>query len=198
MLFFGHVGITMGTYWLVTRTRSGEVKPPSGEGNGAELKTGFLPETPASPSYIGLGHYGLAGLGSMLPDIIDKPVGLVFFRETFSNGRIFAHTLLFLIVFTLIGLYLYWKRRKGWLLPVSFGWAMHLLLDAMWLTPETLLWPLFGWTFPRMALDNYLLYLWTRLLSDPSVFVPEIIGVFALGGLMVLWQRSFHSGKADK
>ena len=36
--------------------------------------------------------YRVLLVGSLLPDIIDKPVGQVLFHDTFSNGRIFCHT----------------------------------------------------------------------------------------------------------
>ncbi|MFP3975182.1 MAG: hypothetical protein ACLFVK_03050, partial [Dehalococcoidia bacterium] len=51
--------------------------------------------------------YRIALIGSMLPDIIDKPLGIYIFTETFSNGRIYAHTLLFFLVLLLIGLFRY-------------------------------------------------------------------------------------------
>ena len=51
----------------------------------------------------------LLAIGSLLPDIIDKPVGQVFFRGTFSDGRIFSHTLLFLALVSLGG---YARRRR--------------------------------------------------------------------------------------
>jgi len=40
-------------------------------------------------------------IGSLLPDIIDKPIGNYLFRDTVSNGRIVCHTLLFFILVTI-------------------------------------------------------------------------------------------------
>ncbi len=37
-------------------------------------------------------------IGSMLPDIIDKPLGGLICKETLGNGRTYAHTLLFLLL----------------------------------------------------------------------------------------------------
>ena len=43
-------------------------------------------------------------LGSMLPDIIDKPLGTILFG-TPAMGRIFAHTLLFLLLLAAVAIY---------------------------------------------------------------------------------------------
>ena len=43
-------------------------------------------------------------LGSMLPDIIDKPLGLVVFGSP-NMGRTFAHTLLFLMLLFFLCVY---------------------------------------------------------------------------------------------
>jgi len=82
-------------------------------------------------------------LGSMLPDIIDKPLGLLAFG-TAEQGRTFGHTLLFLIVLATLAVYL--KNLR--LASVSFGVLAHLVLDSMWKSPAILFWPLLG-NFPR-------------------------------------------------
>jgi len=120
-------------------------------------------------------------LGSLLPDIIDKPIGRVFFRETFDSGRIFCHTLLFLILLSLIGLYIYRRRHKAWLLVISFGVFVHLILDGMWGDPDTLLWPLYGWTFPKQDISPY----WESYFSNAAVLAIEIVGAAILIWLAV-------------
>ena len=116
-------------------------------------------------------------MGSLLPDIIDKPVGQFFFRDTFSNGRIFYNTLLFLILITIGGLYLYCNRKKTWLLVFSFGTFTHLVLDGMWLTPQTLLWPLYGFSFERLDLSYWGEDLFYNLLTNPLVWISELVGI---------------------
>ncbi|MGD0954847.1 MAG: hypothetical protein ABR985_21095 [Methanotrichaceae archaeon] len=54
-------------------------------------------------------------LGSILPDIIDKPLGLIVFG-TPSMGRTVAHTFLFLLIITLLAI-----RFHDWLFAVSCG-----------------------------------------------------------------------------
>ena len=93
-------------------------------------------------------------LGSMLPDIIDKPLGLLAFG-TAEQGRTFGHTLLFLIVLATLAVYL--KNLR--LASVSFGVLAHLVLDSMWKSLAILFWPLLG-NFPRAQdlgiLDYYI------------------------------------------
>lgn len=119
-------------------------------------------------------------LGSLLPDIIDKPSGQWLFEDTFSNGRIFSHTLLFLAVLVSTGIYLYLKQRRSWLLVLGLGTFAHLLLDEMWLTPRTLFWPFFGFDFPRVELTSWGTNILQALFNDPSVYVPELIGFIIL------------------
>jgi len=78
-------------------------------------------------------------LGSMLPDIIDKPLGLLAFG-TAEQGRTFGHTLLFLMVLAALAVYL--KNLR--LTSVSVGVLAHLVLDSMWKSPAILFWPLLG------------------------------------------------------
>ena len=121
-------------------------------------------------------------LGSILPDIIDKPLGHIILRSTLNNGRIYCHTLLFAIIISLTAFYLWKYKHKTWLLPVAFGVFMHLVLDQMWLMSHTLLWPLYGWSFPEGEWDFY----WGEIIHgfglDPDIYIPEIIG-----GLLLIW-----------
>jgi len=112
-------------------------------------------------------------LGSMLPDIIDKPLGLVVFGSP-SMGRTFAHTLLFLILLAFPALY----YRDMRLISMAWGVQVHLVLDFMWNSPETLLWPLLG-AFPSAPILDTLSYIEMLLagLKDPGILLPEIAGL---------------------
>jgi inner membrane protein len=129
--------------------------------------------------------YRLLLLGSLLPDIIDKPVGGFFFQDLFSNGRIFSHTLLFLIALVLASIFIYRKRGKTWLVVISFGVFFHLILDSMWRQPKTLLWPLYGFSFERINLSNWLLNRLNDLQSDPAVYISELLGALILVNFFV-------------
>ena len=128
-------------------------------------------------------------VGSLLPDIIDKPVGIYLFPQTLSNGRIFSHTLLFLLLIALSGYFLYQRRRKIWLLILTFGTFMHLILDQMWKSPQTLLWPLYGPSFPKLALTDWLPNMINNLLADPAVYVPEMVGASVIAWFMGMLLR---------
>jgi len=58
---------------------------------------------------------------------------------------------------------------------------MHLILDQMWLTPQTLLWPLYGSAFPKADMSHWLENIFIALRTVPSVYIPEIIGALVLG-----------------
>lgn len=83
MLLFGHIGVTLGVF-----IGFGILDP--------QLKTII------DPKYL--------ALGALLPDLIDKPLGMVIFSSILANGRIIGHTLLLSISVLLIGLYLYDNR----------------------------------------------------------------------------------------
>ena len=111
-------------------------------------------------------------LGSMLPDIIDKPLGLMVFGSP-NMGRTFAHTLLFLIFLSILCLYFQDIR----LISLTWGVLCHLCLDFMWNSPEVLLWPLLG-PFPKAPLLDTMSFLEMLLsgLKNPGVLMPEIAG----------------------
>ena len=121
-------------------------------------------------------------IGSMLPDIIDKPVGQYLFRETFQNGRIFSHTLLFLVLVTIIGVIVYKKSKNVWGFSLAAGVLAHLLLDSMWATPGTLFWPFMGWGFTTVELGDYAGKILRELISDPRIYIPETIGL-----IIIVW-----------
>jgi len=122
-----------------------------------------------------LSHVSLAflALGSMLPDIIDKPLGLIVFASP-NMGRIVAHTLFFLMLLSALSFY----SRDIRLYSLTWGVLIHLSLDFMWNSPKTLLWPLLG-PFPSAPFLNTLSYLEMLLsgLKNPGILIPEIAGL---------------------
>ncbi|HWQ18460.1 MAG TPA: metal-dependent hydrolase [Methanotrichaceae archaeon] len=125
----------------------------------------------------------LVALGSLLPDIIDKPLGYLVFG-TPGMGRTIAHTLLFLICLATMAIL--FNRRE--LCSLSGGVLAHLILDSMWKSPVTLLWPLLG-RFPivqNIGTIDYLAGL-MHALYDPYVSVPEVLGLAYL--VYFCWSR---------
>ena len=182
MLVLGHSGLTLGAAVLLNRALAkvtthqpkddAELSSEAStvKGNSASGMTAWV---------VSLGNLidiRILFIGSLLPDLIDKPLGYFLLRETFSNLRIYCHTLLFFILITLAGLVLYRYRRKTWLLVLSFGTFAHLLCDYMWLTPETLFWPLYGFEFIEEDLTRWIEQKVNNLVSDPPTYIPEIVG----------------------
>ena len=126
MLLFGHIGITLGVAWLIE----------------SKLRVKI--------------DYRQIAIGSLLPDMIDKPVGMILLP--INNGRIFGHTLLFLLILLIISL----KYRK--FLFLSFASFLHLIEDEIWNEPETLFWPLLG-EFPAKEHSSFYEYI-GRILSE--------------------------------
>ena len=116
---------------------------------------------------------GYVLLGSMLPDIIDKPLGELIFG-TPAMGRTICHTLVFLMLLSAAAYY----RRDLLLASLAGGVAAHLMLDFIWNSPKTLLWPLLG-PFPGAPLLDSLSYLEMLLsgLRNPGILMPEMAGL---------------------
>ncbi len=184
VLLFAHTGITLGMAWGADKLRSrGVISLEEGRSRLASSRTGVITR---------LVDFRLALVGSMLPDIIDKPIGIYIFTGTFSNGRIYAHTLLFFLVLFLIGLFRYIRAGGIGMLVLAICSGFHLVLDQMWLEPKTLLWPLFGLNFPRGDMENWLEHILHALVAEPSVYVPELVGflILAAFGIALIRSRS--------
>ncbi len=194
MLLLGHTGITLGAGVLLAAAFIGRQRLKVEENEKIELHRPSSKHTlsllnlrtrRASSWLTSLGNFmdiRLLYVGSLLPDIVDKPIGQLLFRETFSSGKIFGHTLLFLIIISTVGFYLYKRYGKTWLLAFSFGTSIHLLLDQMWQAPQTLIWPLFGFIFPKGDISNWITDIFYALVIKPQIYIPEIVG-----GAVTIW-----------
>jgi len=185
MLVFGHLGITLGAAVLLDGALSRSLPSCDVPANPGGRET-----RPVKPSLLSRIDLRLLLIGSLLPDIVDKPIGTVLFRSTFENGRIFCHSLLFMLMMALAGFLVYRHYRKTWLLALSFGTLAHLVLDYMWRQPRTLLWPFYGLTFEKQNLTDLPEEILHGLYTAPSLYVPEIISaVILIGFAIVLWRR---------
>jgi membrane-bound metal-dependent hydrolase YbcI (DUF457 family) len=193
MLLFGHLGITLGAglagYQICSQVKKHTLlkKASSVEKRGLEAHVSNTIEKPQARFKSNLIMVLFCIIGSMLPDIIDKPVGHYLFGQLFGyNGRIFSHTLLFAFVVLDIGLFFYLIRKNILGLVLSYGVFMHLILDSMWLTPATLFWPAFGLEFPRFGEYDFALTMIRELFSNPIDYIPEIIGITILA-IWAIW-----------
>jgi inner membrane protein len=196
MLVLGHAGITLGIATALEAIRSKTLftkahESPHAPSSAKDALPNHIMDCKRISLFSNLARcmdIRILLVGSLLPDIIDKPVGHFIFRNIFANGRIFCHSFLFLCFIFLAGIILYYRRRQNWLLVLSFGSFIHLVLDQMWLTPQTLFWPLYGLAFPRGDPDplHWLGGIISALFADPSTCIPEVIGAAILG--IFLWQ----------
>jgi len=122
-------------------------------------------------------------LGSLLPDIVDKPLGRIIFGEVIANGRIFLHTMIFLVMTILFGIFIYRWKNALWGFCIAFGVLMHFILDAMWMDPVTLFWPFISPGFGRGPgvpfLDMVRSWFYT-LMTEPHAYLPELAGLAIL------------------
>lgn len=134
-----------------------------------------------------------AAFGSLLPDLIDKPIGLLI-AGTVGYGRIYAHTLLFPGTLLVSGAALWqiYSRRAGLVVTaVAAGVLSHQLLDMMWLEPASWYWPLLG-PFPPPGMDIPILAYILGDLLQPAEWLFATACLFLAAGLAGLrggWQR---------
>jgi membrane-bound metal-dependent hydrolase YbcI (DUF457 family) len=155
MLLFGHIGLSLLIVFLLLLA----------------LKIGV--------------DYRFVIVGSMLPDIIDKPLGEYILKDFFNNGRIVSHTLVFIAILGILAL-LVAKKYQFWGIGVlTLGAFLHQIEDQMWNAPASWFWPTFGWEFPKHQMDNYVLYLLDNLMKSPEVYVPELIGAIIVAAFIL-------------
>ena len=121
-------------------------------------------------------------LGAIAPDLIDLPIGIAMW-DTFASVRLTAHTLAFgaLVMVAVLTFTRRGARRKRWML-FAVGILMHLALDAMWRSPETLWWPFLGTDFASTGFETYGAYL-GDLLTSPVMWAGEVAGLAYVGWL---------------
>lgn len=207
MFLFGHIGYTLAAALLlnnslhINRIISKEIDEKANNNEASHLKGPSAKFWTLVRRTKGLDLRFLI-IGSLLPDIIDKPIGRYFFNNTFGTGQIYCHTLLFAILLFLAGFFIAFKYKKSLMLMLAFGTFVHLILDGMWLKPHILLWPLFGFRFEKSPPIPFGTYLWgliLQLFKTPWVGIPELIAaIIIIWFVWLLWRqkklRSFILG----
>jgi inner membrane protein len=184
MFIFAHIGITIAGSSLVSGSINLIRSLLNTQAYDTSEKSSHHKKTPFS-ELIGLTSLArfidlrLLMIGSLIPDIIDKPLAL----GGFGNGRSITHTLLIALVVLCIGFSLILNYKKTWLLAIAIGMLTHLILDSMWASPQTLFWPLYGWSFAspviRLSFHQVTLW-WNALITNPGIYISEGIGLAIL------------------
>ena len=126
-------------------------------------------------------------LGTLLPDLIDKPLFYIPFWLSHRRGaaagilsgtHLFAHTALFLMVLAVTARLARSPATRALAIGVSTHFALDIVGCSMGM--GTLLWPLFGWRFPAYPFRNLGQHLSTIL--NPITLAGEL-----LGAAILLW-----------
>ncbi|HJJ29437.1 MAG TPA: metal-dependent hydrolase [Methanocorpusculum sp.] len=131
------------------------------------------------------------GIGGVIPDIIDKPLGQILLADTLNFGRIYAHTLLFAAVLIILGAVIWYKYRQRILLfCLGIGVLLHQFSDTMWTAPINWFWPFLGPFPPSTDIyppipEGYLPYLYLA-----SWILAVIAGAAAIS---ILYRHLGHS-----
>jgi hypothetical protein len=121
--------------------------------------------------------------GSVIPDLIDKPLGLVF-PFTFGGGRTVFHSLIIAGII-LLCVFIFVRKTSWW--PgagVACAVLLHQVSDEMWMLPANWFYPLFGPFQGQMIPDYFGFYFWTEM-SNPSEWL------FMTGAVIIL-AESYH------
>ncbi len=129
--------------------------------------------------------YRIVVIASLLPDLIDKPIGRLLFRERFDSGRLYAHTLLLNVALFCLLFFMRGRlKRQAVLVPLSS--LLHLAEDGVWSQPTVFWWPLLGASFPRDPVPGGMLA-FLNPFSNTAVVVQEVVGLAVL-----VWLFSSH------
>lgn len=130
-------------------------------------------------------------VGAVLADVIDLPIGLLVW-STYETPRLLGHSMLVAILAMILVL-VFTRRgpiRKRWIL-LAAGLFLHLALDAMWRSPETLWWPFLGSTFTSSGYSTFGGYA-ESVIRSPTMWLGEAAGIAYLAAL---WRTSALSNR---
>ena len=173
MYLLAHSGITVGAAYVIEKT----VNRHRAGGRSAAVRGSVPPAR--EPMCI---DYRFILLGSLLPDMIDKPLGYILLPGVLANGRTFLHTLLFLLITLLASFIIYRRQGKLWGFYIAFGVLTHFIMDAMWTDPVTLFWPFLGAfsAHPEVPF-TWIVQSWIQsFLDEPRIYIPEAAGFLIL------------------
>lgn len=120
-------------------------------------------------------------IGSLLPDIIDKP--LLFLG--LGTGRSVSHSLIFLLISFL---FIHFFTKKNWSIsaPYLAAISLHLLLD---LPDIPYFYPFISYEFPLVEVA--ILHWFNKILTDPIVIITEITG-FLFIIFIIMHNKLYH------
>ena len=116
-------------------------------------------------------------VGSMLPDIVDKPLALFLAPALVGHSlRNYGHTLVFAVLVLAVALALAALMKRHWPLTLALASAGHLVLDLMWFSHRILFWPFTTSDFSPRNIHEWGPH------PDVIYFGAEILGL-----IVILW-----------
>ncbi len=132
-----------------------------------------------------------SAIGSLLPDIIDKPVGHIILASL-GNGRIFFHSLTVCAIVAVVGFVILMKWRHPGFLFIAAGMLSHQLADAMWAIPNSWYWPFMGWFRPKYS-PSYFENIFSLEFSSPSELLVISLGIVFIICMVQAWRTKNHA-----
>ena len=140
--------------------------------------------------YVTLGRrridYRFVLVGAVLPDVVDGILGLFLFEG--PAGRWVGHSLLAVIVVTVVILVAFENETRLAVFGLGVGWLLHLVGDGMWAAPETFLWPAFGTGFATSPAEPYSWDLIAHPLDHLETWGGEVVGLAILAWFWVAFR----------
>ena len=83
-------------------------------------------------------------IGSVLPDLVDKPLGYIIFGSTLDNGKIYIHSLIIVLLLFITDLLVWRLFKSASGIFIAAGVLIHQLVDMMWTRQVNWYYPFFG------------------------------------------------------
>ncbi len=128
--------------------------------------------------------------GSLLPDLLDKPLSLLL-PGLFGSTRTFGHTLLFAGLILVAAILLFSGRQRVSGLAAACLVLVHQVQDMLWTEPVTWFFPAYGWFARELLPGGLSRFLWLEFTSL-SEWVFALASCFLLlryAGEGMAWPR---------
>ncbi|TFH28722.1 MAG: metal-dependent hydrolase [Promethearchaeota archaeon] len=126
-------------------------------------------------------YFFWAIIGALLPDIIDKPLSLLF--STIFSGRGIAHApLLWIFILTVL---FFLQLNRSILFSVGFGVGCHILLDIPYIP---IFWPFRKYELLHSSLEDW----WVVLITNPLIYISEIMSLLGIMVILKVEKVVFH------
>ncbi|NMM65085.1 hypothetical protein HBE96_21100 [Clostridium sp. P21] len=157
MLIFGHVGITTGVIKVCEKVINRK-KPKNNR----------------------LIDYRIVILGSILPDIIDKPIVQVIYGLQNHEGHFIAHSFIFSALLIILGIVMFLKSKNKSILLLGICTFIHQIFDKMMVMPNIMF-------LSTINLDHFIVLKRFKFVNNIMVFITEKFPYFS--GVVIYFEK---------